>query len=73
MYVEMLLGYSCKQFSELDRIRNRITEIDTDWNEFTEQEYYMILEDLRNSQIDKISNGLSYNQTEIRNHLRKLK
>lgn len=69
----MLLGFSSKQEAEIEKLRIRIIEIETDWNEFTEQEYYMIIEDLKNSQIDKISNGLSYNMTEIQRHLKKLR
>ena len=72
-YVEMLFAYSCIDPSEIDEIRDRLTTIDSNWNEFTESEYYKILTDLQDSQLDKISNGFSYNMTEISRHLKKLK
>lgn len=47
--------------------------IDSDWNEFTETEYFRLVKELNDSQLDKISNGFSYNQTEILKHLKKLR
>ena len=72
-YIEMLFAYSSKPLSEINAIRDRLTTLDTYWNEFAELEYYEIIQDLQNSQLDLISNGFSYNQTEIRKHLKKLR
>jgi len=72
-YIEMLFAYSSKSQNEINDLRDRLTTLDTNWNEFAEIEYYDIIKDLQNSQLDLISNGFSYNQTEILRHLKKLR
>lgn len=52
---------------------NRIDYIDNNWNEFTELEYWTIISKLKESQLDPITSGQNYNQTDILNHIRKLK
>jgi hypothetical protein len=51
----------------------RIDYIDNNWNEFTELEYWTIISKLKESQLDPITSGQNYNQTDILNHIRKLK
>ena len=52
---------------------NRIEYIDTNWDEFTKLEYYSIIEKLKESQLDPITSGQNYNQTDILTHLKKLR
>lgn len=67
-YCERLIANSSL---DTELIRDRLIYIETNWNEFTEVEYYDTLEVLRNSQIDPILSGLNYNQTDIVKHLQK--
>ena len=52
---------------------NRLIEMENNWNEFTEIEYREILRKTRENIIDPIPNGMNYNQTDIRRHLKKLR
>lgn len=71
--VEYLLSRSSKDEKELKEINERLIYIDSNWNEFTEVEYYDIMRELGDSMLDPISNGMSYNQTDILKHLKKLR
>lgn len=70
--IEILMNGSNLTNFEMEEIKERLFVIDSNWNEFNEMEYYVILDMLKLSQVDKISNGMNYSQTEIINHLRKL-
>ena len=52
---------------------NRLDYINENWNEFTEIEYYFIIEKLKESELDPVTMGFNYNQTDIKNHLKKLR
>lgn len=52
-------------------ILNRLYYIESNWNEFTEIEYYDLLEILRDSQLDPILSGSNYIQKDIIKHLQK--
>lgn len=54
------------------RMRERI-ERDIDNNSMGEDEYYALLENLQNAQVDRISSGMSYSQGDILIHLKALK
>lgn len=51
----------------------RMDYINENWNEFTEMEYYNFIEKLKQSELDPVTSGQNYNQTDIRKHLNKLK
>ena len=70
-YCERLLKSSSDPDNE--EIRDRLIYIDTNWNEFTELEYYEIVKDLVENQQDPIISGHSYGQKDIVKHLRKLR
>lgn len=52
---------------------DRLEFINENWNEFTEQEYYRLIDYLKDNQMDAITSGFNYNQTDIRKHLKKLR
>lgn len=51
----------------------RMDYINENWNEFTEMEYYDFIDKLKRSELDPVTSGQNYNQTDIRKHLNKLK
>ena len=51
----------------------RMDYINENWNEFTEMEYYSMIDKLKESELDPVTSGLNYNQTDILKHLKKLK
>lgn len=67
-YIEKLLS-----LATIDIDWDRIEYIDKNWNEFTEIEYYAIISNLKQSQLDPITSGQNYNQTDILKHINKLK
>lgn len=73
MYIEMLIGFSCISEQRIQHLRDRIIVIESSWNEFAESEYYDIVRELNDSQLDRIAYGFPYQQKDILSHLRKLK
>ena len=51
----------------------RLDYINENWNEFTESEYYNLVNKLRENEQDPVTSGMNYNQTDILKHLKKLK
>ena len=70
--IEILLNGSNKNDLEKKEIIDRIIFIETNWNEFTELEYYQIVNNLKLNQLDPIAYGLNYNQTALKKHLSKI-
>lgn len=66
-YLTSLLNTSSYEGRMKDMI-----ERDIDGN-MEQDEYYALLFNLQNSQVDRISGGFNYSQTDILNHLRLLK
>ena len=71
--VNFYLIESLEQCSSLDVDWTRLDYINENWNEFTEMEYYDLIEKLKDNELDPITHGRNYNQTDIKNHLNKLK
>lgn len=46
---------------------DRLVFIDNNWNEFTEEEYYITVRKLLEERLEPITNGFYYNQTDIKN------
>lgn len=70
--IEILLNGSNKNWEEKDYIIDRVVFIENNWNEFTELEYYSIIKELKNNQLDKIAFGLNYQANHITKHLKQL-
>ena len=70
--VEKLLDQSNKDSSEREAITGRLLSLGEDFTEFEEAEYYLIIEELRESCLDPITHGGNYNQGDILRHLKKL-
>jgi len=51
----------------------RMDFLNENWNEFTELEYYSYIDKLKESELDPVTSGQNYNQTDILKHLKKLK
>lgn len=71
--IEILLSGSNKNWEEKKSIKNRVVFIESNWNEFTELEYYSIIKELQDNQLDKIAFGLNYQANHITKHLKHLK
>lgn len=70
--VDFYLIERLENMSSIEVDWGRMDYINENWNEFTEIEYYSIIEKLRQTEVDPITSGLNYNQTDILNHLKKL-
>lgn len=71
--VNFYLLQSLEQSSSLEVDWGRVDYINENWNEFTEQEYYDLIQHLKDNELDPITQGRNYNQTDIKNHLKKLR
>jgi hypothetical protein len=71
--VNFYLIESLEECSSLDVDWTRLDYINENWNEFTEMEYYDLIQKLKDNELDPVTQGRNYNQTDIRNHLKKLK
>lgn len=70
--VNFYLLESLESSSSLEVDWSRVDYINENWNEFTEIEYYDLIGKLKDNELDPITQGRNYNQTDIRNHLNKL-
>ena len=70
--IEGLLSRSSFSTWEKDSIRDRVISIDSNWNAETSQEYFQIIDRLKDSKIDPIAFGFNYKQTDILNHIKSL-
>jgi hypothetical protein len=52
---------------------DRLEYLEANENEFTQAEYWVIVEQLKDNLLDPITSGMNYNQTDILKHLKKLK
>lgn len=68
--IEILLNNSNKTTQERDAIIDRVIYIETNWNEFTQAEYWEIIKDLENNQLDRIAFGLNYKMGDILKHIK---
>lgn len=66
-YLESLLSTSTYEGKAREGIERMVND-----NGLSEEDYYKISFDLFNNQLDRITSGLTYNQTDIIKHLRKL-
>ena len=71
-YIERLISMSDKTTSESDAVRDELVTLETEITEESFTRYWEIIKDLKQSAIDPIAYGRSYNQTAIRNHLKNL-
>ena len=59
--------------SSVDADWIRLLYINDNWNEFTELEYYGIIDKLKQNELDPIASGLNYGTRDIQKKLNKLK
>lgn len=72
--LEKLLDGSSFNENEIDRIWHRLYHLEKiEGNEFADNEYREIEQKLYNNQLDRVTHGTNYNQTDIKNHLKKLR
>lgn len=71
--VDFYLLEKLESTSSIEVDWGRMDYINENWNEFTEMEYYNFIEKLKQSELDPVTSGQNYNQTDIRKHLNKLK
>jgi len=71
--VNFYLLESLQESSSIELNWGRVEYINENWNEFTEQEYYDLIQHLKDNELDPITQGRNYNQTDIKNHLKKLR
>lgn len=71
--VNFYLIESLESASSIEVDWGRLDFINENWNEFTELEYYAIIQELKDNELDPVTHGRNFNQTDIRKHLNKLK
>ena len=71
--VNFYLLESLQESSSIEVDWGRVDYINENWNEFTEREYYDLIQHLKDNELDPITQGRNYNQTDIKNHLKKLR
>lgn len=57
----------------IEAIKDRLMKLEGKEDEFSISEVYDILNEIRDNQFDPIVNGVNYNQSDIMNHLKKLR
>jgi len=72
-YLEKSIATCSLSPEEKDRITNRLVVICNADDEFSSDEREELIKRVRENQVDKIIAGMNYNQTDILNHLKKLK
>lgn len=71
-HINKLLACANISEAEKERIEDRLVTLESIGNDFAEEEYYLIIESLQNNQLDPITYGFNYNQTDIRRKLKQL-
>lgn len=67
-YIEKL-----ESISSIEVDWDRLDYIDQNWNEFTETEYYSIIDKLKDNELDPISSGQNYSTRDIQKKLKNLR
>ena len=71
--VNFYLLESLETSSSVDVDWGRVDYINENWNEFTEHEYYDLIEHLKDNELDPITQCRNYNMGDIKRHLKKLR
>lgn len=71
--IDRLLSSSCYPQEKRERIEDRLLDLEGMEDEFSLFEFESIMQDLKDNQLDPLTHGTNYNQTDIKYHLKRLK
>lgn len=71
--IEKLIESTCWEKDRREKVLNRFCELEKQDNEFAQAEHDDLIRELEESQMDPLTHGGNYNQTDILKHLKKLK
>lgn len=72
-YIEKAFANCSLSPVEIERIRARLVQLEGEEDEFSNDEREALISSVYENQHDRIMMGFNYNQTDIKNHLKKLK